>query len=108
MRSQKISVCANRVILQLPRWQRSGGRDFVFYQPHPGFGWGSEAETAVVNALVCDHFQWATMLVAEQGQRWQCASYNPRCVQGVPSAQPCMLPAMNPIPCRISVKVALQ
>ena len=66
------------MLLELPKWRRSGGRDFVFYHPHPGFVWGSESETTDFLGTLCGALQWATMLVAENGQRWQCASFNPR------------------------------
>ncbi len=66
------------MLLELPKWRRSGGRDFVFYHSHPGFAWGSEGETSEFLGTLCGALQWATMLVAENGQRWQCASFNPR------------------------------
>lgn len=52
--------------MSLPRWQKSGGRDFVFYHSHPSLILGSEAEHAAFLGTICGNFLWATMLVAEQ------------------------------------------
>lgn len=63
----------------LPRWKRTGGRDFVFYHSHPGFEWDDLAMTTAYQDMLCVDFQWATVLAVEQGQRWRCPSYSPRC-----------------------------
>lgn len=70
--------CCCRAIMGLPRWKRSGGRDFVFFHSHPGFEWDDLAMTTVYQETVCEDFQWATMLAVEQGQRWRCPTYSPR------------------------------
>jgi hypothetical protein len=71
-------------MMNLPRWQRGGGRDFVFYHSYPDMRLGSEAQTADFLGILCGRFQWATMIVQEHGQRWLCASYNPRSTLIVP------------------------
>ncbi|BDA47928.1 probable arabinosyltransferase ARAD2 [Coccomyxa sp. Obi] len=73
-----------RAVMSLQRWQRGGGRDFVFYHSHPSLTVGDEAQHAAFLGTICGNFQWATMLVAEQGQRWLCSSYNPRSTLIVP------------------------
>ena len=70
--------------MSLPRWKRGGGRDFVFYHSHPGIDLGGDAQNGAFAATVCGQMQWATMIVQEQGQRWMCASYNPRSTLIVP------------------------
>ena len=55
-------------MLKLPRWKASGGRDFVFYHSFPGLQMGSEAADANFRTAMCDNFQWATMLAAEQAR----------------------------------------
>ena len=52
--------------MSLQRWQRGGGRDFVFYHSHPSLTVGDEAQNAAFLGTICGNFQWATMLVAEQ------------------------------------------
>lgn len=52
--------------MSLQRWQRGGGRDFVFYHSHPSLTVGDEAQHAAFVGTICGNFQWATMLVAEQ------------------------------------------
>jgi hypothetical protein len=36
----------------LPRWKRSGGRDFVFFHSHPGFEWDDIATTTAFQEMV--------------------------------------------------------
>lgn len=57
-------------MLNTTRWQRQGGADFVFYDPHPGFTDGS-AE-APYYKLLCDDFQHAMHIAVERGQRNIC------------------------------------
>ncbi len=57
-------VC--RGLLRLPRWKSSGGRDFVFYHSFPGLSLGSEQADANFASAMCNNFQWATLLAAEQ------------------------------------------
>ena len=55
-----------RALLALPRWVASGGRDFTFYHAHPGLSMGSEEADANFASVICNNFQWATLLAAEQ------------------------------------------
>ncbi len=55
-----------RGLLRLPRWKSSGGRDFVFYHSYPGLSLGSEQADANFASAMCNNFQWATLLAAEQ------------------------------------------
>ncbi len=64
--------------MALPRWRRTGGADFVFFHAHPGFEWDDVEQTTEMQTLLCNDFQWATMVVVEQGQRWRCPTYTPR------------------------------
>ena len=41
----------------LPRWKRTGGRDFVFYHSHPGFEWDDLDVTTAYQETVCNDFQ---------------------------------------------------
>ena len=50
----------------LPRWQETGGQDFVFFHSHPGFLWDDLPTTIAVYEMLCQDFQWATLLVIEQ------------------------------------------
>ncbi|KAK9822652.1 hypothetical protein WJX81_003745 [Elliptochloris bilobata] len=67
-----------RAMMVLPRWRRSGGADFVFFHAHPGFEWDDVDVTTELQSLLCNDFQWATMVVVEQGQRWRCPTFTPR------------------------------
>jgi len=40
----------------LPRWKRTGGRDFVFYHSHPGFEWDDLDITNAYQETVCNDF----------------------------------------------------
>lgn len=53
-------------LLKLPRWVKSGGRDFVFYHSYPGLSLGSPEADANFASVMCNNFQWATVLAAEQ------------------------------------------
>ncbi len=64
--------------MALPRWRRTGGADFVFFHAHPGFEWDDVEQTTEMQTLLCNDFQWATMVAVEQGQRWRCPTYTPR------------------------------
>ena len=44
----------------------SGGRDFTFYHSYPGLSMGSEETDANFASVICNNFQWATLLAAEQ------------------------------------------
>ena len=41
----------------LPRWKRTGGRDFVFYHSHPGFEWDDLDITNAYQETICNDFQ---------------------------------------------------
>ncbi len=41
----------------LPRWKRTGGRDFVFYHSHPGFEWDDLDVTTAYQETICNDFQ---------------------------------------------------
>ena len=41
----------------LPRWKRTGGRDFVFYHSHPGFKWDDLDVTTAYQDTICNDFQ---------------------------------------------------
>ena len=58
-----------RALLELPRWVASGGRDFTFYHSYPGLSMGSEEADANFASVICNNFQWATLLAAEQVMR---------------------------------------
>ena len=46
-----------RAVMGLPRWKRTGGRDFVFYHSHPGFEWDDLDVTTAYQETVCNDFQ---------------------------------------------------
>ena len=50
-------VSARRAVMGLPRWKRTGGRDFVFYHSHPGFEWDDLDVTTAYQETVCNDFQ---------------------------------------------------
>jgi hypothetical protein len=62
-----------QALIQIPRWQRHGGADFVFYDPHPGFTTG-RAEMPVLD-MWCNTFRRAMHIVAERSQRNVCQHY---------------------------------
>ena len=50
-----IGLC--RAVMGLPRWKRTGGRDFVFYHSHPGFEWDDLDVTTAYQDTICNDFQ---------------------------------------------------
>ena len=48
---------ARRAVMGLPRWRRTGGRDFVFYHSHPGFEWDDLDITNAYQETICNDFQ---------------------------------------------------
>lgn len=46
-----------RAVMGLPRWKRTGGRDFVFYHSHPGFEWDDLDVTTAYQETICNDFQ---------------------------------------------------
>ena len=46
-----------RAVMGLPRWKRTGGRDFVFYHSHPGFEWDDLDVTTAYQEIICNDFQ---------------------------------------------------
>ncbi len=51
-------------MLNTTRWQRSKGRDFVFYDPHPGFVDGNVE--ANYHLFMCDTLQFAMHILVER------------------------------------------
>ena len=62
-----------QAIIQMPRWKRKDGADFIFYDPHPGFATG-RAEMPVID-MMCNRFKNAMHIVAERSQRNVCQTY---------------------------------
>ena len=52
--------------MNLPRWRRNGGKDFVFFHPHPGFVSGNAGH--VHDKMFCFDVKNATHLVVEVPQ----------------------------------------
>ena len=40
--------------------------------------WDDVDVTTDLQSLLCNDFQWAAMVVVEQGQRWRCPTFTPR------------------------------
>lgn len=58
------------------QWKRSGGKEFVFFQSHPGFAFGNENTTKeFYDKIMCREMGDSLHLVVERGQRWKCPSY---------------------------------
>ena len=53
----------------LPRWKRTGGRDFVFYHSHPGFEWDDLDITNAYQDTVCNDFQVSLSQQSERESR---------------------------------------
>ena len=62
-----------QAIVQMPRWKRSEGADFVFYDPHPGFATG-RAEMPIID-MMCNTFRHSMHIIAERSQRNVCQTY---------------------------------
>ena len=43
--------------MALPKWQRSGGREFAFYHSHSGFEWENLDTTNKYQEMLCNDFQ---------------------------------------------------
>ncbi len=43
--------------MTLPKWQRNGGREFVFYHSHSGFEWEDLETTNKYQEMLCQDFQ---------------------------------------------------
>ena len=43
--------------MALPRWQETGGRDFVFYHSHSGYEWDDVDTTNKYQEMLCHDFQ---------------------------------------------------
>ena len=63
-------------LLRHPRWEASGGRDFVFFVPHPRMDHGP-AHPAY-KQLICKAFAGATFVVVERMQRLICKDFRTR------------------------------
>lgn len=57
-------------LTQLARWKKNNGRDFIFYDSHPGFVAGHSAPT--FTGMYCNEFRHATHIVVERAQRNIC------------------------------------
>lgn len=61
-----------RAIMALPKWQRGGGRDFVFYHSHSGFEWDDLATTNKYQEMLCHDFQVGLLLRTLITPRMRC------------------------------------
>ena len=67
--------------LQMLQWKKSRGRQFVFFQSHPGFAFGNENVTKeFYDNIMCKSVGDALHMVVERGQRWKCPTYR----EGIP------------------------
>ena len=58
------------------QWKKSRGRQFVFFQSHPGFAFGNENVTKeFYDKIMCKSVGDALHMVVERGQRWKCPTY---------------------------------
>ena len=58
------------------QWKKSQGRQYVFFQSHPGFAFGDENVTReFYDQIMCKEVGDALHLVVERGQRWKCPTY---------------------------------
>ena len=57
-------------MLETPRWKRTHGRDFVFYDPHPGFASGDAAP--IFRSMQCNELRKSTQLIVDYGMRTHC------------------------------------
>ena len=61
---------------QMLQWKKSKGRQYVFFQSHPGFAFGNENVTKeFYDQIMCKEVGDALHLVVERGQRWKCPTY---------------------------------
>ena len=59
--------------MQMLQWKKSRGRQYVFFQSHPGFAFGDENVTReFYDQIMCKEVGDALHLVVERGQRWKC------------------------------------
>lgn len=69
-------LCASFCAMQMMQWKRSGGKEFVFFQSHPGFAFGNENVTKeFYDKIMCREMGDALHVVVERGQRWKCPTY---------------------------------
>ncbi|CAL5220021.1 g1967 [Coccomyxa viridis] len=69
-------VSAYNVMTQMLQWKKSKGRQYVFFQSHPGFAFGNENVTKeFYDQIMCKEVGDALHLVVERGQRWKCPTY---------------------------------
>ena len=61
-----------KVVTALPRWQQHQGRDFIFFDPHPGFAAGA-AEHDWLHSW-CQALNQSIQLVVDRAQRHYCPS----------------------------------
>ena len=71
-----MDVCVQgwTALVKLPRWKRNKGRDFIFYDPHPGFATGASAYPFY--GMLCNEFRHATHIVVERAQRNTCQVFS--------------------------------
>jgi len=67
------------------QWKKSKGRQYVFFQSHPGFAFSNENVTQeFYNKIMCKDVGDALHLVVERGQRWKCPTYREGVQPGPP------------------------
>ena len=66
-------LCTLQALIQMPRWKKKDGADFVFYDPHPGFATG-RAEMPIID-MACNTFKHSMHIIAERSQRNVCQTY---------------------------------
>ena len=57
-------------LIGLPRWQRAGGTDFVFFDSHPGFRCGKAAP--LVDLKLCSTFSESIQIIMDAAMRQRC------------------------------------
>lgn len=62
---QEVGTVSRRAMMALPKWQRSGGRDFAFYHSHSGFEWEDLETTNKYQEMLCSDFQVGTQVFAQ-------------------------------------------
>lgn len=81
-------LCGLVRAVQMMQWKRSGGKEFVFFQSHPGFAFGNENVTKeFYDKIMCREMGDALHVVVERGQRWKCPTYREGAYSGRPHTQ---------------------
>ena len=63
-------MMAWQAMVELPRWKRNHGKDFVFYDPHPGFAAGNAARA--YQNFKCHNLRNSTNLIVDTPMRYVC------------------------------------